>query len=95
MLYYDWIDVSEGIDVNKRSALKERDVSRYWYFLNYNFKIQPNVYYRCYDLLMMSVKLSDIAVLNIKVKGSIISLINKTEPLNLLQNADLTEKRVT
>ena len=43
----------------------------------------------------MSVKLSDIAVLNIKVKGSIISLINKTEPLNLLQNADLTEKRLT
>ena len=90
MLYYDGIDVSEGIDVNKRSASKECDVSRYWYFLNYNFKFQPNVYYRCYDLLMTSVKLSDIAVLNIKVKGSIITLINKNEALNLVQNADLT-----
>ena len=43
---------------------------------------------------MMSVNLSDIAFLNIK--GSkyccIISLINKNETMNLLQNADLTKK---
>ena len=46
------------------------------------------------DLLMMSMNLSDIAILNIK--GSdyrcIISLISKNEPVNLMQNADLTEK---
>ena len=29
MLYYDKIDVSEGIDVNKTSALKESDVCIY------------------------------------------------------------------
>ena len=38
MLYYDRIDVSEGIDVNKTSASKECDVCHYWYFLNYIFK---------------------------------------------------------
>ena len=41
--------------------------------------------------------LSDIAILNIK--GSdyccIISLISKNEAINLLQNADFTEKNVT
>ena len=46
---------------------------------------------------MMSMSLSDIAVLNIK--GSdyccIISLISKNEAINLLQNADLTEKSGT
>ena len=97
MLYYDRIDVSEGIDVNKTSASKEYDICYYWYFLNYSFKFQPNVYNRCHDLLMMSMNLSDIAILNIK--GSdyccIISLISKNEAINLMQNADLTEKSGT
>ena len=32
MLYYDRIDVSEGIGINKTSASKERDINHYWYF---------------------------------------------------------------
>ena len=32
MLYYDRIDVSEGIDVNKLRKSKERDICHYWYF---------------------------------------------------------------
>ena len=32
MLYYDRIDVSEGIDINKTNALKECDICHYWYF---------------------------------------------------------------
>ena len=97
MLCYDRIDVSEGIDANKANASKECDVCHYWYFLNYIFKFQPNVCNRCQDLLMMSTNLSDIAILNIK--GSdyccIISLISKSEAINLMQNADLTEKTGT
>ena len=31
------------------------------------FKYQPNVCNRCHDLLMMSINLSDIAILNIKI----------------------------
>ena len=97
MIYFDRIDASEGIDVNKTSALKECDICHYWYLLNYSFKFQPNVCNRCHDLLMMSIKLSDIAILNIK--GSdyccIISLISKNEAIKLLQNANLTEKSGT
>ena len=66
MIDYDRIDVSGGSDVNRSSASKECDVYHYWYFLNYSFKFQPNVCNRCHDLLMMSVNLSDIAILNIK-----------------------------
>ena len=43
MLYFDVIDVSEGIDINKTSASKMCDISYYWYFFNYSFKFQPNV----------------------------------------------------
>ena len=97
MLQDDGIDVSEGNDVNKTSASKQYDVCQYWYFLNYSFKFQPNLCNNCHDLLMMSVNLSDIAILNIK--GSdyycIISLTCKNEVIKLLQNADLTEKSET
>ena len=65
MLYFDRIDVSEGNDVNKTSASKVCDICRYWYFLNYSFKFQPNMCNRCHDLLMISMNLSDIAILNI------------------------------
>ena len=92
MLYYDRTDVSEGIDVNKTSTSKEHDVCHYWYFLNYSFKFQPNFCNRCHDLLMMSINLNDIAILNIKGYCYIISLISKNEAINLIQNADLTEK---
>ena len=60
------IDVSEGIDVNKTVASKECDICHYWYFLDYRFKFQPSVCNKCHDLLMMSIILSDIAILNIE-----------------------------
>ena len=67
---------------------------------NYSFKFQPNVCNRYHNLLMVPVNLaiaSDIAILNIK--GSdyrcIISLVSKYEAINLLHNADLTEKSGT
>ena len=62
MLYFDRIDVSEGIDVNKTIQSKMCDVCQYWYFLNYSFKFQLKVRNRFHDLLMMSINLSDIAV---------------------------------
>ena len=58
MLYFDRIDVSEGIDVNKTSASKECYICHYWYFLNYRFKFQPNVCNRFHDLLMISMNLA-------------------------------------
>ena len=97
MIYDYGIDVSGGTDVNKRSASKEFDVCHYWYFLNFSFKFQPNVCSRCHGLLMMSMNLSDIAILNIKDSDyrCIISLISKNEAINLTQNSDLTEKSGT
>ena len=90
MLYFDIIDVSEGIDVNKTSSSKECDIYHYWYFLNYSFKFQLNV-------CMMSMNLSDIAILIIKSSDyrRIISFISKKEAINLMQNADLTKRSGT
>ena len=97
MVYFDRIEVSEGIDVNKTSASKEYDICHCWYFLNYSFKFQPSVCNRCHDLLMMSINLSDISILNIERSdyGCIMSLITKNEAINLMQNGDLTKKSRT
>ena len=97
MLYFYRIGISERTDVHKISASKKQDICYYCYFLNYNFTFQPNVCSRYDDLLMMSINLSNIAILNIKGSdyGCIISLISINEAINLLKNADLTEKTGT
>ena len=63
ILCYNGIDLSEGIDINKA-------ICHYWYFLNKEFNFQPYVCNRCHDLLLISINLSDIAVLNIKSSDS-------------------------
>ena len=37
MLYFDRIDISEGIDVTKTSGSNECDICYYSHFINYNF----------------------------------------------------------
>ena len=93
MLYFDRIDVSEGIDLNKTRESKESDVCHYWYFLNKVFRFQPNVCNRCHDLLMMFMNPTNIPILNIKGFDycCIISGISKNEAINVMQNADLTK----
>ena len=97
MLYFDVIDVSEGIDVNKMSKSKECDIYHYWYFLKTWFKFKPYVCNRCHDLLMMSMTLSHIAILKIKNTNyrCIITRTTKSDAIKLLQNIDLTEKNLT
>ena len=94
MLCFDRVDISEGINVNKTKKSKECDICHYWYFLDKGFKFQPNICNRYHDLLMISMNLSDIAILNIKSADycCIISEISKTEAINFMQNTDLTIK---
>ena len=69
----------------------------FWDFLNKGFKFQENVCNGCHDLFVMSMNLSNIAILNNKSAGyrCIISGISKSEGINLIQNIDLTEERGT
>ena len=89
-LYFYRINISEEFDVNKTSASKE-----YCHYCHYSFKFQLNACNRFYDLLMMSMNLSDIIIWNIKHSDyhCIISLISKNEALNLMYNSDVTEKK--
>ena len=82
MLHYDRTVVPEGIDVNKRSEPKECNIYHYWYYLDKVFKFQ----------LDLSMKLSDIAILNIDGADHrcVIRGISKSKA-----NIDLTKKNGT
>ena len=87
MLYYDRIDVSQGIDANKTSVLKECIICHYWYLLDEEFKFQPSVFKGCHYILMMSMNLQEIGVLNIFSVDylCIVNEISKSEAINLFK----------
>ena len=66
MLEYDRIFSSEGIDVNKTSALKECDICHYWYFTGIGFTYEPYLCNDCYDLIQEAVSFNDVAIVHAK-----------------------------
>ena len=86
MLYYDRIDVSERIYINKASASKECDICHYCHFLDKEFKFQLCVCNWCHDVIMMSNDLNDIVFSSMKCVDycCIINRISKSDALNLL-----------
>ena len=66
MLEYDRIDISEGIDVNKASLLKEYDFCHYWYFKNIGFKYEPYLCNGCPDLMQKAVSFNNVAIVYVK-----------------------------
>ena len=73
---------------------KENQKSEMFVVFFKNFKFQSNVRNRCHDFLMMSMNLSDVAILSIKDYNyrCIISGINKSEVIHLMQNTSLAKK---
>ena len=53
MLYFDRIDISKRIDINKTSASKECGSFDCWYFLDKGVNFQPDVCNRGHDVLMI------------------------------------------
>ena len=99
MLYFDEfliiIDICEGTDVNKTTASKKCIICHCQCFIGKRVKFQPNVCNKFHDILVMSMNLNVNVIL--KIHGidyrCIINKIGKSEAINLLQNADLTEKK--
>ena len=83
MLQNQKIDVSEGIDINKTSALKECELCHYCFFKDIGFKFEEHVCNKCHDLLTMAYSLKNIAILNSKgpTFRSILMGISKHEGL--------------
>ena len=65
ILFYNIIDLSEGIHLAKSNNSKEYIVCLYWFF-NHGFKYQDFVCNCCHDLLTLRVNISNIAIIAVK-----------------------------
>ena len=95
MLEYDRIDISEGIDVNKTSALKECDICHYWYLKDIGFKYEPYLCNRCHDLMQKAMSFNNVAI--VYVKGSAYRInfwcMSKDDAINIMNGSNLVDKR--
>ena len=66
MLYYDRIDISKGTDLAKSNNSKECMICHYWLF-NHLFKFQDYVCNCCHHLSMLTVNISDITIITVKI----------------------------
>ena len=56
MLYYDKMDVSEGININKTKASKECDTCHYWFFQINGLSLNRMPAYVDVNLMILLVK---------------------------------------
>ena len=96
MLQYQKIDVSAGIDVDKRSASKECEPCHYWFFKDIGFKFEEHVCTGCHDLLTMAYSLKNIVILS--AKGAtfrcLLKGISKKDALKRLNNSVTYDREV-
>ena len=92
MPYYDRIGIRKGIDHTKSNNITESMICHYWFFNN-GFEFQDYVCNGCHDLRMLSLDISDIAIITVKNVDyrCIIHNINKSEAINLLINSVLED----
>ena len=85
---YERIDISEGIDVNKRNLSKECDICHYWYFKDIGFKYQP--YLGCHDLMQKAMGFNNIAI--VYTKGSAYRIqfwyMSKDDAINIMNGSN-------
>ena len=65
-LEYNRVDVSVGIIINNISGLRECIIYRYWYFLEINFRFQPEICDGCHDLMQKTMSFNDVANVSVK-----------------------------
>ena len=96
MLHYDSIDINEEIDLDKSNNSKECMICHYWFF-NHGFTFQDSVCNGCLVLSMLSVNISDIAILAIRNVDYcfIVHDISKSKAINLLKNSVLENEGYT
>ena len=88
MLYFDRIDISEGVELARSNNNKECMICHYWFF-NHRFRFQDSLCNGCNDLTVLCLKISNIIIITDKNVDycPIIYNISKYETINLLKSA--------
>ena len=66
MVHYSKTDTSKAIDVNKRKISKQLMVCHYSFLMYYVIKVTDKFCKGCYNTLLISVNVSNIAITNIE-----------------------------
>ena len=94
MLEYNRTDISEGIDVNKKSASKECDICHYWYFKDIGLKYEKYLCNGCHDLMQKAVSFNNVDI--VYVKGSAYRInfwcMSKDDAIKIMNNSNLANK---
>ena len=90
MLHYDNVDISEEIDLDKSNNSKECVICHYWFF-NHGFTFQDSIRNGCLVLSMLSINISDIAIIAIRNVDYcfIVHNIGRSKAIDLLKNSVL------
>ena len=93
MLEYDWIDVSEGIDINKTNASNECDC-HYWYFLSKNFNYEPYLCNGCHDLIQKATNFNVVVIVFVKESDYRIHFcyMSKDDAITIMNISGLNDK---
>ena len=69
MLYYDRFDINEGTDPTKSNESRECMISSLflYFFFNHGFIFQNYVCNGCHEFTMLSVNISNIAIITVKM----------------------------
>ena len=94
ILYYNKINVSDRIDINKSNKSKEYVICHHWYFLDLNYTYEPYVCNGCHDISMMAYKLEHIAILNVTGVNyrCVIWNMTRNDAINRLNITELNNK---
>ena len=94
MLEYNRTDISERIDVNKKSASKECDICHYWYFKDIGLKYEQYLCNGRHDLMQKAVSFNNVDI--VYVKGSAYRInfwyMNKDDAIKIMKNSNLANK---
>ena len=94
MLEYDGIDISEGIDINKRNASKECKICHYWYFKDIGFKYESYLCNGCHGLMEKAISFNDGAIVYVKESAYRIYFwyMIKDDTTSIMNNSNLIDK---
>ena len=95
MLEYDRIDISKGIDVNKKNISKNCDICHYWYFKDIGLKCEPYLCNGWHDLKQKAMSFNDVAIVYIKESTYWINFwyMSKDDAISIMNNSNLVDKK--
>ena len=95
MLEYERIDISDGIDFNKKNLWKECDICHYWYFKDTGVTYESNLCNGCHDLMQKAMSFNNIAIVYVKESSYRIHFwyMSKDDAINIMNGSNLTDKR--